>query len=75
MTLVINPREAARDWIAEAITKHLEPELGSAVRIRRIADEIEATAYQRHIPIELAVELAVEWCDLQNGEVGLSQTG
>lgn len=72
---MINPREAARDWIAETIAKQLEPELGFAVRIRRIADGIEATAYQCNIPMELAVELAVEWCDLQNGEVGTVPNG
>jgi hypothetical protein len=75
MTLATNPREAARHWIAETITKHLKPELGDAERVRHIANEIEATAFQANMPVELAVELTAEWCDEQNKEVELSQKG
>ncbi len=73
MTTTTHPREVARSWIAETITKHLKPELGGADRVRRVADEIEATAFQENMPVELAVELTAEWCDLQNKEVGLSR--
>ncbi len=71
----IDPREAAREWIAETITKHLKPELGGTDRVRRVADEIEATAFQENMPVELAVELTAEWCDEQNGQVEVSRKG
>jgi len=74
MTLtMIDPRQAARTWIAETLERHLKPELAGAERIRRVANEIEATAYERNMPVETAVELAAEWCDEQNEEVALSQ--
>ena len=66
MTITTHPRDAARHWIAQTITKHLKLEPGGAERVRRVADEIEATAYQRNMPVELAVELTAEWCDEQN---------
>jgi len=75
MTITTHPREAARSWIAETITKHLHPELGGADRVRRVADEIEATAFRENMPVELAVELTAEWCDEQNGQVEVSQKG
>jgi hypothetical protein len=68
MTITTHPRDAAGGWIAETITKHLKPELGGADRVRRVADEIEGTAFQENMPVELAVELTAEWCDEQNGE-------
>lgn len=74
MTLaMIDLRQAARTWIAETIERHLRPELGGVARIRRVADEIEATAFERNMPVETAVELAAEWCDEQHGEIALSQ--
>ncbi len=37
-----------------------------------IAAGIEAEAYEQGWPIEMAVELAVQFCDDQNDEAGLS---
>ena len=68
----VNPRQAAQDWIAETITKHLAPELGGADRIRQVAASIEDEAHEQNMPIELAVSLAVEWCEIQNDEAGLA---
>ena len=65
MTTATDPREAARDWIAETIKKHLRPEL-SGECIRRVAAEMEEEAYTRNMAIEKAVELAVEWCEERN---------
>ena len=72
MTLAMDPRAAAREWIAETITKHLHPELGGGDRISHIAASIEDEAHEKNMPIELAISLAVEWCELQNDEAGLS---
>jgi hypothetical protein len=73
MTLAItDPRDAAREWIAETITKHLRPELGGPERIQSVAAAFEDEANDKNMPVELAVSLAVEWCGLQNDEAGLS---
>ena len=72
MTLAMDPRAAAREWIAETITKQLHPELGGGDRISHIAASIEDEAHEKNMPIELAISLAVEWCELQNDEAGLS---
>lgn len=73
MTLaMIDPRQAAREWIAETITKHLHPELGGAERISHIGAAILEEAQEKNMPVEFAVELAVEWCELQNDEAGLT---
>jgi hypothetical protein len=50
----VNPREAAREWIADTITKHLHPELGGHDRIQRLAADMEAEAYRNNWPIETA---------------------
>lgn len=68
----VDLRELAREWIAETITKHLHPELGGAERVNHIAASIEDVAHEKNMPIELAVSLAVEWCEIQNDEAGLS---
>jgi hypothetical protein len=69
---MIDPRDAAREWITETITKRLHADLGGGDRISHIAASIEAEAHEKNIPIEMAVSLAVEWCELQNDEAGLS---
>jgi hypothetical protein len=65
MPLAVNTREAARSWIAATIEKHLRPEFGGTDRIQLVAADIESTAYQHNVPVELVVELAAEWCDEQ----------
>ena len=69
---MIDPRQAAREWIAETISKHLHPDLGGADRIKHIAASIEMEAYEHDLPIELAVGMAVDWAHEQNEEAGLS---
>ena len=71
-TTAINPRDAARQWIAETISKHLHPELGGADRINDVAAAIEAEADEQNLPIEMAVCRAVAWCEEQNEGGGLS---
>jgi len=72
MTLAMDPRDAAREWIAETITKHLAPELGGVERIRAVAAAFEDEANERGMSIETAVSLAVEWCENQNSDAGLT---
>jgi hypothetical protein len=69
----INPREAAREWLADTITKHLHPKLQSidTERIKGVAAQVEAEAYASNWPIETAIELAIEWCEARNDEAGL----
>jgi hypothetical protein len=69
-----SPREAAREWIAETLRTHLRPELQprDEDRIRRVAEAVELEAYRCNMPVETAVELAVEWCEARNGEARLS---
>jgi hypothetical protein len=71
-TETINIRETARAWLADVLRSHLHPELGGADRIRNVAASIEDEAHEKNMPIELAVSVAVEWCELQNDEAGLS---
>ena len=70
MTVSIDPvREAACDWIAATITKHLHPDLhpcGGPDRVRRVAQEVEATSFESGVAVEVAIQLAIEWCDQQN---------
>jgi hypothetical protein len=71
----INPRTAAIERIADTIRKHLHPELQpvrGAGRIKEVAALVEAEAFSEGWPIETAIELAVEWCELQNDEAGLT---
>jgi hypothetical protein len=68
----VNLREFAREWIAETIMKHLHPDLAGADRIRYVAASIEDEAHEKNMPIELVLGLAVEWCELQNEEAGLT---
>jgi hypothetical protein len=45
-----SPRDAARQRIAETISKHLQLDLhpcGGPDRIRRVAEAVEAESYQR----------------------------
>jgi hypothetical protein len=49
----INPREAARNWIAAALAGHC-----SNQEIRSWAEALEGEATEQHIPIETVVE----WC-------------
>jgi len=72
MTLATDPREAAREWIAETITKHLYTALTDHDRIQHVAAEIEQTAYEHNMAVEMAVELAAEWCEEQNEGAGAS---
>ena len=60
------PREAARAWIASTLTKHLRADLAGGDRIRSVAAEIEQTAYEQNMAVEVAVQLAGEWADDQN---------
>jgi len=69
MTSAIDPREAAREWIAETLRTHLRADLhpvGGPDRIREVAALVEAEAFAEGWPIETAIELAVEWCQIQN---------
>jgi len=68
-TQPVNLREFAREWIADTITKHLHPDLGGADRIHQVAASIEDEAHEKNMPIELAVSLAVEWCDISDDDV------
>jgi len=62
-----SPREAEREWIAETIRAHLRFELlPDEDRIARVAEAMELEAYRCSMPVETAVELAVEWCESQN---------
>jgi hypothetical protein len=69
----IDPREAARDWLADIIAKHLDPELQriDPDRIKGVAAEVEAELHERNMPIEWAIGLAIEWCEARNDEAGL----
>lgn len=49
----INPRDAARNWIAAALAEHC-----STHEINRWAEALEVEAAEEHIPIETIVE----WC-------------
>jgi hypothetical protein len=49
----INPREAARNWIAAALAEHFSDQ-----EIRSWAEALEVEATEQHIPIETVVE----WC-------------
>jgi hypothetical protein len=72
-TQPVNPREAAREWVADTIRTHLHPDLqpvGGADRIRKVAEALEDEAHEQNMPIEMAVSLAVEWCKNQNEESG-----
>ena len=79
MTLaMIDPRTAARHWIASTLRTHLAPELhvvGGPDRIGEVAALVEAAAFAQGMRVELAVEIAAEWCDMQNERIGLSQKG
>jgi hypothetical protein len=68
----INPREAAIEWIADTIAKHLHPDLGGADRIRQVAEALEEEAHEQNMPVEMAVSLAVEWAEEQNDLAGLA---
>ena len=72
MTLAMDPRAAAREWIAETITKHLHPELGGGDRIRNVAAAIEDEAHEKNLPIELAVTMAADWAHEENERADLS---
>jgi hypothetical protein len=67
----VDLRELAREWIASTLRTHLHPELGGADRIRNVAAAIEDEAHEKNMPIELAVNMAVEWCEIQNDEANL----
>jgi hypothetical protein len=74
MTVSIDPREAAREWIAQTLRSHLHPSLhpvGGEDRIKEVAGLVEAEAYAEGWPIETAVELAIEWAELRNQEAGV----
>ena len=71
ITQTVDLRELAREWIAETITKHLAPELAGGDRIKQVSAAFEEEARERNLPIELAVSMAVEWCELQNDEANL----
>jgi len=75
MTQPVDLRELAREWIAETITKHLAPELAGGDRIKQVSAAFEEEARERNLPIELAVGMAVEWCENQNEEAGLAHFG
>jgi hypothetical protein len=69
----VNPREAAREWIAETLRTHLRADLhpvGGPERIKEVAASVEAEAYAEGWPIETAIELAIEWCEARNDEAG-----
>lgn len=71
----VSPREAARAWIAQTLRKHLHPALhplGGPERINEVAALVEAESYREGWPIETAVDLAVEWCEIQNDEANLN---
>jgi len=68
----MDPRAAAREWIAETITKHLHPELGGGDRIRNVAAAIEDEAHEKNLPIELAVTMAADWAHEENERADLS---
>ncbi len=73
--ITISPREAARLWIEETLRRHLHADLhpcGGADRFRRVAEAVEDESFRSGMPVEIAVELALEWCELQNQEAGLS---
>ncbi len=74
MTISSDPREAARAWIAQTLRTHLHPALhpvGGEDRIKEVAGLVEAEAYAEGWAIETAVDLAVEWCEIQNDEAKL----
>jgi hypothetical protein len=75
MTVSIDPREAAREWIAQTLRSHLHPALhpvGGEDRIKEVAAMVEAESFREGWPIETAVDLAVEWCEIQNDEANLN---
>jgi hypothetical protein len=37
-----------------------------------VAEAVEDESFRSGMPVEIAVELALEWCELQNQEAGLS---
>jgi hypothetical protein len=70
----VNPREAARKWIAETLRKHLRAELhpvGDLDRIALAAEVVEAEAYRTNMLIEEAIDLAIAWAEQQNNKAGL----
>ena len=67
-----NPREAAVRWIADVIVKHLDPKLHDPDRIKGVAAQVEQEAFASNWPIETAIELAIEWCENENEENGLT---
>jgi hypothetical protein len=74
MTLAIDPRTAAREWIASTLRTHLHPSLhpaGGEDRIKEVATLVEAEVFAEGWPIETAVDLAVAWCEIQNDEAKL----
>lgn len=49
-TTAISPRDAAREWIAEMIAKHLHPDLTcDGDRISQVAAAFEAEADERNL--------------------------
>jgi hypothetical protein len=73
-SLPIDPREAAREWIADTLRSHLHPTLhpvGGEDRIKEVAALVEAESYREGWPIETAVELAIEWAEAKPGSGSL----
>ena len=68
----ISPRAAAQAWIADTLRTYLHPQIGSEERIQFLAAGIEEDCHQRNISIESALTMAVELCEEQNEEAGLS---
>ena len=69
-----NPREAAREWIAETLRSHLHPTLhpiGGEDCIKEVAALVEAESFRKGWPIETVVELAIEWAEIRNREAGV----
>ena len=54
-TTAINPRDAARQWIANTDHQACTPELGDADRIHHMAAAMEAEADEQNLHIEMAV--------------------
>jgi hypothetical protein len=74
MTVSSDPREAAREWIAQTLRTHLHPSLhpaGGEDRIKEVAAMVEAESFREGWPIETAIELAIEWAELRNQESGV----
>jgi hypothetical protein len=64
--------EVDRGDVYEAL--HPELQTCGKDRIREVAERIELEAHQSNMSVETAVELAVEWCEDQNGEARLHVT-